>query len=219
MKQFDTVPTSPKSASPMNPAPPLPPGERAALLDRIVADAPDTERIRVFAYGSLLWKPEFEPERAQPCTLTGYRRAFNFWSVVSRGSPERPGLGLGLARGGSCDGVAYELRPETRDRDLQAIWEREMYVGIYEARWVTVETGMGTWPAIAFVTDATHSHYAAEMSPDRTAEIIAGAAGENGPCRDYLASTVGALAAHGIRDTALSELLALVDGLRRNDSV
>ena len=168
----------------------------------------------MFAYGSLLWKPGFEPEGAELATLNGYRRAFNFWSMVSRGSPDRPGLGLGLARGGLCRGISYALRPDALEEDLRVIWEREMYTGVYRACWLTVEAGATSRQAIAFVTDTAHSHHTGDIPDDIAAAIIARASGENGSCRDYLASTVDALAAQGIDDPALGELLAKVDSLR-----
>ena len=63
----------------------------------------------VFGYGSLMWRPGFAYEEAQHARLTGYRRCFCIYSVHHRGSPERPGLVLGLDRGGTCEGIAYRI--------------------------------------------------------------------------------------------------------------
>ncbi|MEM9683881.1 MAG: gamma-glutamylcyclotransferase [Pseudomonadota bacterium] len=215
MKPYrDTAINSRLPDAPTAPPAPLSPAERTATLDRILGEAPTDEPIRVFAYGSLLWNPGFEPESAERVRLNGYRRAFNFWSMVSRGSPERPGLGLGLARGGLCHGVSYTLRPDDLEEDLKVIWKREMYTGVYRACWLTVEAGAASRQAIAFVTDTGHSHHTGDIPDDIAAAIIARAAGDKGSCRDYLASTVDSLATQGMDDPALIELLAKVDSVR-----
>ena len=63
----------------------------------------------VFAYGSLTWDPGFPFEEARPALLRGYHRAFCLYSTHYRGTPERPGLVLGLDRGGACRGIAYRI--------------------------------------------------------------------------------------------------------------
>ena len=63
----------------------------------------------VFGYGSLMWRPGFAYEEAQHARLTGYRRCFCIYSVYHRGTPERPGMVLGLDRGGACEGIAYRV--------------------------------------------------------------------------------------------------------------
>jgi len=136
--------------------------------------------------------------------------------VLSRGTPERPGLGLGLERGGSCQGVLFRLSESSLEADLDALWKREMYSAVYEPHWLRVDTPAGPRNAIAFVTNTRHGQYAGGLGTETVARIVAGASGENGPCRDYLAATVDALARHGIDDPALSALLAIVDNYRRD---
>ena len=63
----------------------------------------------VFAYGSLTWDPGFPFEEARPALLRGYHRAFCLYSTHYRGTPERPGLVLGLDRGGACRGHLKRL--------------------------------------------------------------------------------------------------------------
>lgn len=190
--------------------PPLTPQDRAQDLARLL-DQQQTDELWVFAYGSLIWNPCFTDDAAHTATLDGYRRAFNFWSVISRGTPDQPGLGLGLESGGRCQGVVYRIGADTLTQDLDALWQREMHSDVYQSCWLTLDTSAGPMTAIGFITNTAHKQYAGGLTDSETARIIANACGENGLCRDYLASTVAALARHGIGDDTLSTLLALVD--------
>ena len=92
----------------------------------------------VFGYGSLIWNPAFEPAERRRAVLHGYRRAFCFWTVSARGTPERPGLGLGLeaAPGARCGGVALRIAGATEAADIERLWAREMYTAVYRPAWV-----------------------------------------------------------------------------------
>ena len=165
----------------------------------------------VFGYGSLLWRPPFEPQARLPASVSGYRRRFRIWTVKARGTPACPGLGLGLEPGdGGCDGVALRLSSRGRDAALEALWEREMLTGIYAPRWLEIATAEGSLIALAFVVDPAHPQYAGPLPIEQQAERIATAAGELGPCREYLASTVATLASLGIREPYLERLTSLV---------
>lgn len=201
----------PTGSPQLRPLPALSSQERRQSLSRTLENAPDSGPVYVFAYGSLIWDPCFASEAVEIAALDGFRRAFNFWSVLSRGTPDRPGLGLGLERGRSCHGVLFRLDGSSLDVDLEALWKREMHSAVYEPHWVPVRTPSGTRRAISFVTATDHGQYIGELTTENAARIIAGASGEKGSCRDYLASTVDALARYGIEDAGLSALLALVD--------
>lgn len=62
----------------------------------------------MFGYGSLMWDPAFEYLRSSPALLRGYHRAFCVYSTRYRGTPEQPGLVLGLDRG-ELDDVASTI--------------------------------------------------------------------------------------------------------------
>ncbi len=188
------------------PADPMPP-EIAALRD---GGAP----VWIFAYGSLIWQPEFAHAAAEPARLHGWHRSFCLYSYDYRGSKTRPGLTLGLDRGGSCRGIAYCLAPESLAEALDRIWLREMTAPrVYDLRSVSVRTGKGARATLAFTVRRNHRDYAGRLPLDEAARIIAGAAGRRGACRDYLDSTLCHLAAHGIADRPLRRLAARVEAI------
>jgi cation transport protein ChaC len=92
----------------------------------------------VFAYGSLMWNPEFPHQGVRPARLLGYHRAFCVYSHHYRGTRERPGLVLGLDRGGSCLGRAYKVRAADGAEAAAILDERERRGGVYDPRWVEV---------------------------------------------------------------------------------
>ena len=46
----------------------------------------------VFAYGSLIWRPEFEFVAKHSARLSGYHRSLCLWSRINRGTPDNPGI-------------------------------------------------------------------------------------------------------------------------------
>jgi cation transport protein ChaC len=164
------------------------------------------EPVWLFAYGSLMWNPEFEFAAASPALLRGYHRRFCLYSRDYRGTPERPGLVLGLDRGGSCHGIAYRLPPDNIGAALDRIWAREMTGRVYDMRRVAVQTPDGAVVAHACVVRRGSPDYAGRLSVDETARLLASAVGGRGTGRDYLANTVRHLEALGIRDGLLHRI-------------
>jgi cation transport protein ChaC len=197
-----TIPDSVNGYVSIYPVDPMP--------DAIAALRTADEPVWLFAYGSLMWNPEFEFAEARPALLRGYHRRFCLYSRDYRGTPERPGLVLGLDRGGSCHGIAYRLPPERVGASLDRIWAREMTGRVYEMRRAAVRTRHGAVAAQACVVRRQSPDYAGRLSLDETARLLASAIGGRGSGRDYLANTVRHLAALGISDGLLHRIEARV---------
>lgn len=187
--------------------------EHAASIAALLDDYCPECDLWVFGYGSLVWNPLFHYVERRCATLRGYHRRFCLWSVGSRGTPECPGLVLGLDRGGTCRGVVFRI-PRARAREeLTLLWRREMAIGSYEPRWTSVRDAAGrSIRAIAFVVRREHPAYAGRLPATRIAEAMSAACGALGPSSEYLRRTVEALASHGIRDAHLFDLHRRVFG-------
>ena len=187
-------------------ADPMPP-EIAALRNAVVP-------VWIFAYGSLMWDPDFPRAEAESALLRGYHRSFCLYSYDYRGTRARPGLTLGLDRGGACWGILLRLPPEALAEAVDRLWEREMTAPrVYDLRPLPVRTASGTRKAYALTVRRDHPDYAGRLSLEAAARIIAGAAGQRGACRDYLADTERRLAALGIADAPLQRLVERVAAL------
>ena len=155
----------------------------------------------VFGYGSLMWRPGFAHVETQKARLNGYRRALCITSHVHRGTPERPGLVLGLDRGGSCLGLAFRVPGALKEETVAYLRERELVTSVYLERWLPVRLPDGARvPALTYVVDRSHLQYAGHLMPDDAAARVAGAVGRSGANEDYVGNTVEHLRALGIRD-------------------
>jgi cation transport protein ChaC len=187
--------------------PDLMPPEIAALRD-------SSDPVWIFAYGSLMWDREFPRSAAEPALLRGYHRRFCLYSYDYRGTRNRPGLILGLDRGGACRGIALRLPTYSLAETIDALWLREMTAPrVYDMRRLLVQTGSGGLPAFAFIVRRDHPDYAGRLSLEETARVIAGSAGRLGTNRDYLAATLRHLTDVGRADAALVQLSQRVEAL------
>jgi glutathione-specific gamma-glutamylcyclotransferase len=179
-------------------------------LTTCLAEKPKGAGWWIFAYGSLLWNPLFPVAEMRPATLRGRHRSFCLWSLASRGTPDIPGLVLGLEPGGSCRGVVLRLPAPLALDELHLLWRREMVVGSYQPRWVRVDADGRPIVALAFVVRRDHPQYAGRLALETQADVIGRACGAFGSSADYLERTRVALVAHGIVDSYLEELAAAV---------
>jgi glutathione-specific gamma-glutamylcyclotransferase len=170
----------------------------------------------IFAYGSLLWDPGFDPVETLPAELSGYARSFCMLSIHHRGTEEQPGLVLALdaQAGAACSGVALRVDPSDADAVLAMLRARELISSAYLERPVPVALQDGRQvTALAYVIDPGHRQYC-QFDPETQAQMIARAIGGRGPNCDYLYNTVDHLAQLGVVDAALTALMARVRALR-----
>ena len=79
----------------------------------------------VFAYGSLMWRPGFDYLERHEGRLIGAHRALCVYSFVHRGTPEKPGLVLGLDHGGACRGIVYRVAARKRAATIEYLRSRD----------------------------------------------------------------------------------------------
>jgi glutathione-specific gamma-glutamylcyclotransferase len=165
----------------------------------------------VFGYGSLMWRPGFAYAERRPALLHDWRRAFCIYSVHHRGRPDRPGLVLGLAPGGSVQGVAYRVDAQDWPDVYAYLIEREQPTETYVASHAPVRLAYGrAVEALVFQSDRNHPQWAGELTLEQQAELIARAQGLSGRNVDYLADLVAHLRDEGAPDPAMERLLDLV---------
>nr|WP_315778298.1 MULTISPECIES: gamma-glutamylcyclotransferase [unclassified Bradyrhizobium] len=167
----------------------------------------------VFGYGSLMWRPGFAFLEQVPARLIGEHRALCVYSFVHRGTPEKPGLVLGLDRGGACRGIAFRVAADKRDETIAYLRAREQVTSVYRevTRSVWLENdARERVSALVYVVDRGHVQYAGRLSPQEQLRHVRQGHGQSGANRDYVISTVKAIEAQGLRDTQLHRLATML---------
>jgi cation transport protein ChaC len=185
----------------------------ADWVSRILASHPAPDRPTwLFASGSLIWRPEIEHLGERGGTLEGWRRSFCLRQWRFRGSPEYPGLMMALDRGGSCQGVLFQLPDEDLEPQFHRLFRREFTIkpNTNIPRWLTVQTEDGPIPALVFVMNRKSPQYAGDLSPGEIADVLATSCGHLGTGAEYLLNTVTQLEARGMHDPGLWHLQELV---------
>ena len=190
----------------------LPPPLRdpAPMLAQALRDWGGQQDLWVFAYASLIWRPEFEAAEQRLARLHGYHRALKMWSRVNRGTPDCPGLVFALLSGGSCQGMAFRIPQAQGEQTLRQLWPREMITGVYDPKWLPCQTSGGVVRALAFTLPRHSPNYTGELPAARYQQIFAQASGRYGSTLDYARQTHEHLLRLGIRDATLARLLRLV---------
>jgi cation transport protein ChaC len=165
-----------------------------------------------FGYGSLMWRPGFDYIDSALAWAHGYHRSLCIFSHVHRGTPERPGLVLGLDRGGSCQGVAFRVAAADRERTVAYLRERELVTSVYLERTVGLRLADGGCVrALAYVVDRTHSQYAGRLPFEEMTRLVAEGVGINGDNPAYVRNTYEHLLRLDIHDGELAEVVRRLD--------
>ena len=178
---------------------------------------PDSSKadLWVFGYGSLMWRPGFAFIEQVPARLIGEHRALCVYSFDHRGTPEKPGLVLGLDRGGACRGVAFRVAAKHRDDTIDYLRAREQTTNVYRevmrSVWLENEARQRV-SALAFVVDRGHVQYAGRLALAEQLRYVQQGHGRSGNNRDYVLSTVKSIEAQGFRDAQLHQLAAMLHG-------
>lgn len=167
----------------------------------------------VFGYGSLMWNPGFPFEERRHAILPGFHRRFCIRSTIYRGTPEQPGLVLGIDAGGECNGMAFRVAGDQREAVLTYLYDRELPNKVYTPTWVSVLIDGVLTEALTFVVKRDHRQFTC-LSEDEMSSIIASSSGANGSNFEYLENTVRALHELGVPDRDLDVLHQQVCALR-----
>src|ERR1700722_1881852 len=178
--------------------------------------AQETGELWVFGYGSLMWRPGFAYLERVPARLIGLHRALCVFSFVHRGTPEKPGLVLGLDRGGMCRGIAYRVAASKREKTIAYLRGREQVTSVYleTVRRIELEDeARRQVRALTYVVDRGHVQYAGRLSVEQSVHYVRQGHGRSGINRDYVIETVRALEALGYRETDLHRIAEGLKGL------
>jgi cation transport protein ChaC len=173
------------------------------------------EDLWVFGYGSLMWRPGFEHLERVPARITGLHRALCVYSFVHRGTPERPGLVLGLDRGGACRGIAYRVAANRREATLSYLRSREQVTSVYLESMRRVALPDRQVNALVFLVDRGHPQYAGRLDLERQLHLVRQAHGVSGANLDYVLATVAEIEAQGCRDDGLHVLAERLKGAQK----
>jgi cation transport protein ChaC len=167
----------------------------------------------IFGYGSLMWRPGFHHIDSQPAVIHGFHRSLCVYSHVHRGTPERPGLVLGLDRGGSCHGMAFRVAEDQWEDTLAYLRAREQVTMVYlerEAPLRLMASGTSV-TAITYVVDRSHRQYAGRLELPALVDHVRNSEGVSGHNVEYVRNTLAHLQHMGIRDTTLEALVSRLD--------
>ena len=167
------------------------------------------EDLWVFGYGSLMWRPGFDFAERTLATIRGWRRSLCVYSHVHRGTPEKPGLVLGLDRGGACKGVAFRVPAASAAVVVAYLRAREQVTMVY--REVSARASLADGREVRVLTyavDRTHVQYAGALEPSELERLVAQGVGVSGANPDYVRQTYEHMVEIGIEDRMLAALVA-----------
>ncbi len=159
-----------------------------------------------------MWRPDFEFVSAKPARLYGYHRRLSVLSHHYRGTPEKPGLVLGLDRGGSCLGLVYQIAEGSWAETSKKVRAREMLGDVYSEvvkSFTILETSRKV-DAVTYVVNHSSVQYMPPQKPEELMPYVNQGHGQFGSCRDYVRNTILHLRQLGIHDAGLEALAPFV---------
>jgi len=163
----------------------------------------------VFAYASLIWRPEFDFTELRRAKVHGWHRSLKMWSRINRGTPDCPGLVFALLSGGCCQGVVFRIPRHEVAEALPRLWQREMATGVYDPKWLRCQTEQGSVNALAFTLSRRSPNYTRELTEAQVRRVFSESCGRYGTSLEYARNTFEGLLQHNIHDRALERLLKL----------
>ena len=165
---------------------------------------------RIFAYGSLMGDAVLGRYCARPARLVGYHRAFLHESRYRWGRPDSPCPILGLAPGGECWGLVFEVPDADRGVVLRKLEKREA-AGERRRETRPVETPEGPAEAWVWVTRSAGNGTSA-LDLETAEARLRTAHGVVGTGVEYVRTVVHALELHGARDPLVETLWQRLQG-------
>lgn len=185
------------------------------MVDLMKSEGVQNQAQWIFAYGSLIWRPDFDSAGVKTARLDGYERRFWQASHDHRGTPEHPGRVVTLApvERGYCDGLAYRLPETGREEILESLDFREK--DGYQRAYVPLSLSTGeSVSGLTWIACEGNPSWTGQESMDRIADVIASTHGPSGSNREYLYRLNKALNDLGIDDPHIVALTNHVQRLR-----
>ena len=177
------------------------------------------EDLWVFGYGSLMWRPGFAFLERRHARLVGAHRALCVYSFVHRGTPQKPGLVLGLDRGGNCRGIAYRVAAAKRAPTIDYLRAREQVTLVYRETYRTVwldDDPQQSMHALCYMVDRGHRQYAGRLTLAQQVHFVRQGYGRSGNNRDYVLAAVKEIERQGYRDRELHLLAEQIKGIHES---
>lgn len=174
--------------------------------------------IWVFGYGSLMWRPGFPYQERGPARISGYHRSLCVYSYVHRGTPQQPGLVLGLDRGGACRGIAFRVAASDAADVISYLRAREQATMVYLEKHLTAHLSDGRRVrALGYVVDQRHEQYAGKLPVDEVLRLVRRGVGVSGANPEYVVSTYRHLEEMGVADTLLAQISLALAGQAQDE--
>src|SRR5918997_1780860 len=169
--------------------------------------AEEADDLWIFGYGSLMWRPGFRHVERHRAQLHGYHRSLCIFSHVHRGTPDAPGLVLGLDRGGGRPRSGLRGAPPGGGAPTPSPRRSEPATAVYLERHVRVHLEYRRRiRALTFVADRRHIQYAGRLPEADLMRLVRQGVGLSGANPDYVRATHEQLIEMGVSDRILARI-------------